>query len=121
MIGQYNFELIQIFALIFALFAWSRVFLRYKDKSISKVSLLFWSVIWIAIISVALNPYIITATARFLGIGRAIDVLVYISIIVIFYLMFRLYVKMDGLTQQITMLVRKIAIDNAKKVKEKKK
>ena len=38
-----------------------------------------------------------------------------LSVMVLFYLMFRLYVKMDELDQTITKMVREIAISKAKK------
>ncbi len=120
-IGPLHLELIQIFGIIFSLFAWSRAFLRYKDKKVSARSLFLWSVVWVSIIVVALYPELISSAANFLGIGRGMDVLIYVSIIVIFYLMFRLYVMMDAQNQEITSLVREIAINNPEKKKKEKK
>ena len=48
--------------------------------------------------------------ADILGVGRGVDALMYISIVVLFYLIYRLYAKVDTLERQITYIVREIAI-----------
>lgn len=112
-----NMELIQVLAIIFALFAYSRAILRFKGKNISFREFIFWTIIWVAIIVVALIPGVTGWLSRYVGIGRPVDLLVYISIIALFYLLFRLYVKLDELDQNITKIVRKISLDK----KDKKK
>jgi len=108
-------NIIQILIILFVLFAWSRAFLRLRGKNISIGEFSFWSLLWIAVIIIALFPNIIVGLSIMLGVGRAVDLLIYISIIVLFYLMFRLYVKMDVQAKETTKLVREIAIKNAKK------
>ena len=93
---------IQILAIIFAVFALSRAFLRFKDKKVSTKEFLFWSVIWIAVIVVALLPRITGIISSLLGVGRGVDIIIYISIIALFYLIFRVYVKIDSLEQNIS-------------------
>jgi hypothetical protein len=46
-----------------------------------------------------------------------VDLAMYAGVILLFYLMFRLYVKMDAQARETTKLVREIAIRNAKKKK----
>ncbi|MBU1854341.1 MAG: DUF2304 domain-containing protein, partial [Nanoarchaeota archaeon] len=53
----------------------------------------------------------------FFGIGRPIDVVIYASIIVLFYLIFRMYVKIESMEQNITKVVREVTINNPKKKK----
>jgi hypothetical protein len=52
---------------------------------------------------------------KLFGVGRGIDVLVYLSIIFLFYYIFRQSEKINKLEKQITKLVREIAKENAKK------
>jgi small membrane protein len=106
---------IQIFVLIFALFAFSRAVLRYKGGSLKLAELLFWAAIWILGILFALFPGILNWLSSVGGFIRGMDFVVTSSIIVLFYLMFRLYVKMDELDQTITRLVREIAMSKGKK------
>jgi small membrane protein len=100
-------EIIQIVIIIFALFAWSRSMLRWKDKSLNLKELSFWSLVWLLVIVVAVLPQSV-GFLRLFG-ASAFNVLVMLSILMLFYLIFRVYVKIDKLEQEITVLVREIA------------
>jgi hypothetical protein len=106
--------IIQVLILIFALFAWSRVALRLKDKSIRIWEFVFWSAIWLGIIIFSLTPALLQFISGVLGIQRATDLAIYVSIIVLFYLMFRIYVKVDKQGQDITKVVRNVALKKKK-------
>lgn len=108
-------EWIQIILIIFAVFAYSRAILQFKKKSINTGEFLFWSILWISVIITGVFPNWISTVSSLFGVGRAADFMIYLSIIALFYLMFRLYVKMDKLNQEQTKLVREIAINRAKK------
>ncbi|MBU1199372.1 MAG: DUF2304 family protein [Nanoarchaeota archaeon] len=114
-------QIIQIIIIIFALFALSRAFLRFKDNKLTKTEFLFWAVLWVAIIIVSFLPSILNPLSQVFGIGRAVDVIIYISIIALFYLMFRLYVKIESMEKNMTGIVRKMAINNEKDNIKKKK
>ncbi len=102
--------LLQIIGVVFALFALSRVFLRYKDKSIKTIEFLFWNIIWLGVIALALFPGLFTALSRVIGIGRGVDILLYFGMIILFYLIFRAYIKIEGQQKEITLLVREFAL-----------
>ena len=106
---------IQILGIAFAVFAISIALQRYKLKRISLKSLLIWCVIWIGVIVIALLPSTMGFTARLLGIGRGIDVIVYLSIILLYYLIFRIYIMVEDTKKDITKLVRELAIRKKKK------
>ena len=108
-------EPIQIVVVIFVIFAYSRVILRFKDKVLSGYEFLFWSSVWISIIIVALLPRITSWFSNLFGIGRPIDFVIYSSITILFYIIFRLYVKIEGLEQDVTKIVRSITINRRKK------
>lgn len=107
--------LIHIFVLVFGLFAFSRAVLGFRRGSIKLAELLFWGGIWAAAILFALFPGILNLLSNVGGFMRGMDLVVATSVIVLFYLMFRLYVKLDEMDQTITKLVREIAISRAKK------
>ncbi|MBI5073050.1 DUF2304 family protein [Candidatus Woesearchaeota archaeon] len=119
MIG--GFGILQIIGIIFSLFAWSRVILRYKDKNISTFELAFWSIVWGGVVIIALFPWIFTQISFFFGIGRGVDILLYVGMIVLFYLLFRLYVKLDTQQKEITKLVREMSISTAYSQKRERK
>lgn len=108
-------NIIQILALIFSLFALSRAFLRTRDKKLSLGELLFWVIVWFMMLLVVFFPDTTTFVANIVGIGRGIDVIIYTSIAILFYMVFRLYVKIEEREQEITLLVREIAYMKKKK------
>jgi hypothetical protein len=109
--------LLQVFVVAFAVFAVSRAFLRFKDRRISALSFALWCAVWIAAIVVVIIPATSVFFANLLGIQRGADFVVYVSIVVLFYLLFRLYVKIDTINQNVTRLVREVAIRGKNKGK----
>ncbi|MGV8150723.1 MAG: DUF2304 family protein [Candidatus Woesearchaeota archaeon] len=109
--------ILQILLILFAIFAWSRAALRLKKKDISLGGFIFWSLIWLTVIIFSSLPGILEWLSKILGIGRATDLAIYVSIVLLFYLLFRLYVRLDTQNQEITKLVREIAIKKEKKKK----
>lgn len=101
------------FAGLFLLFAFSRVVLRFREGIISWREFIFWTTIWAAAALVVLYPGYSADLALRIGIGRGSDAVVYIAIILLFYLMFRIYVSIGALRREITQLVRVLAIDRA--------
>ncbi len=106
---------IQVILILFVLFAWSRAVLRFKGAEIRPLEFVFWSIIWAMAIVAIFSPTSISFVSNFFGIGRAVDLIIYVAIILLFYLNFRLYVAQDVQGQTITKLVREIAIRNKKK------
>lgn len=110
-----NINLIQIFLTVFLIFALSRVILRFKGGNLSLAGLLFWSVSFGLAAFFVIFPIYTSEIARSLGIGRGVDVIIYASIIILFYLVFRLYVYMQDIRKEITDLVKKIALKDIQK------
>ncbi len=111
-------EMIQYLIIIFAIFAYSWSILRFKDKNITRSEFGFWTIIWSSIIIFTLIPSITTVFSQPLGIGRGIDFIIYFSIIILFYLIFRIYVKIERQRQEITLIVREVAKQEARKRKQ---
>lgn len=115
---------IQVIAILFSLFALSRAFLRLKEGRITNKEFAFWAFIWIAIIAVSLMPQLTFVLSGAVGIERGIDLAVYTSVMLLFYLSFRVLVRMDEIEKQITQVTKHIAlqgIENRKKeIKERK-
>lgn len=107
--------LIQIILIIFLLFALSRVVLRFRGGQIRLTEFLFWGFLFSLAIVVVLLPNETTKLASLLGIGRGVDLVVYASIVTLFYLLFRAYVVMEDLRHEITELVRELALKDKKK------
>lgn len=109
---------LQILIIVFAVFALSRTIKRLKQGNLNTKEFYFWSFLWIVIIVVALIPQVTDVLSGMLGIGRGFDLAIYVAIILLFYLVFRLMVKIDKLEHEITKIVRTVAINN--RIQEKK-
>ena len=108
---------IQIVLLVFILFAFSRAWLRFRERTINIGTFLFWSSIWgLATIGI-LNPQLTTRIAKTVGIGRGADVVIYASLVLLFYLVYRTNVLLENLRHELTELVRKIALQKEKRSK----
>lgn len=112
-------SIIQVGLTIFLLFALSRVFARFRSSEVSVPGLVLWSAIFSSAILSVLFPSVTTQIARQIGIGRGVDAAVYGSIVLLFYLVFRLYVFIQDIRRDISDLVTKIALRDDEKHREK--
>ncbi|MBD3203663.1 DUF2304 family protein [Candidatus Woesearchaeota archaeon] len=101
--------ILQLLILIFSFFALSRVILRTRDKKLTLYEFIFWVFVWASVIFIAFFPGVSTFFANLVGIDRGVDILIYSGIGLLFYLIFRLYVKLEELEQEFTVLVREIS------------
>ncbi len=80
-----------------------------KDKA-SLTKIVFWVLFWgIALVVIWLPKEIIDSLGSIFGVGRGIDVLVYLSIVLLFYFNFKQVERMDKLEKDITKIVREVA------------
>jgi small membrane protein len=107
--------LINIIVLLVGFFAISRAVLRWRGGSIRLAELFFWVGIWLFAILFALFPDILDKLSNVGGFRRGMDLVLSLSVLVMFYLIFRLYVRIDEQDQDITKLVREITISKVKK------
>ncbi|MEI8096967.1 MAG: DUF2304 family protein [Candidatus Moraniibacteriota bacterium] len=90
--------------IIFIAFAASRAYLRFKDKSLNISNFFFWIILWSIILVIVFVPNLADMTANILGMQRGTDTMFFIADILLFYLVFRLYVKIDSIDQNLTKL-----------------
>jgi small membrane protein len=103
---------IQILIVAFALFAIVKTVWQFKQGALTIAWLLFWMLFWLLAGVVAVLPQTTDVLAQLVGVGRGADLVIYASLIVLFYLVFRMYVKIEDTEREITRLVRKLAIDD---------
>ncbi len=97
-------NILKVITLIFVAFALSRAILRFKDKSIKITELALWMIVWGGTLLFVFHPSISDEIAVKIGIARGADTAFFIAIILLFYLIFRLYVKIDRIDKDITTL-----------------
>jgi hypothetical protein len=60
-------------------------------------------------------PDLTSRVAQAVGVGRGADVVVYLAVILLFYVIFRIYLRLDRMERDITVLVRRLAVDEAER------
>ena len=110
-------EFIQIGAVVFSLFAIGVSIVGYQNKRLSVRKFVTWLLIWLGVIFVAIVPHWLSFVAKWLGIGRSIDVAIYGAIVILFYLVLRVYLRIEDVRKEITALVQALAIREKRKKK----
>jgi len=104
--------LIQILAIIFCLFAIWRLTMRFRRREVKWTEFLSWLIFWFAVGIAFIIPDSLTRLANILGIGRGADLVLYVAVVVLFYLIFRIFVRLEKMERNITKVVRDKALEN---------
>ena len=107
--------LIQIIVSIFLILIIIKTLARKKSKELSLKETIAWLIVWIGTGIIFWFPQYTTRIANILGIGRGADLITYSAIIVLAYLIFRIFIHLDRIEKNITKLTREDALDNVKK------
>lgn len=107
--------LIRFFIICFSLFAISRVGFRYKNDEIALRELILWILFWGISIIVGIIPNSTNLVAKVFGVGRGADLVVYFSLIMLFYIVFKLLGRVYRLERDITKLTRYLALRDIEK------
>ena len=107
--------ILQILVSFFVLVVLGKLFKQYSIDKITLANFLLWCLLWLSVLLVFWQPDITSYLANFLGIGRGADLIIYIAILVLVYLVFRVFVRLQKLEKDLTKLIREEAIKNADK------
>lgn len=106
------FQALIVFCSLVAIFS---IFFRRQKDGLGLRGTAFWILFWLGVDLVVLFPNSMTILANELGIGRGTDLVIYVAVLTLFFILFRLHVKIEASSRQITKIVRKNAIDEVKK------
>jgi small membrane protein len=95
---------------IFVVFVCISVFQKQQKQLLTYTGAIFWVIFWLAAWVIVLWPVIVQYFADKLDIGRGSDLVSYISIALLFYIVFKLYIKIARIKQNITQIVREVAL-----------
>ena len=104
--------LIQIILIAAIILIILRLIYKLKIKEISPKQFFSWLFLWLLAILVIWQPKLTVILANQVGIGRGVDLVIYVSIIVVFYLRFRLLLRIEQLEKNITKIVKDDALKN---------
>lgn len=110
---------IQFLLIIILLSALAVTWKRLKERVITLKESLLWTVLWLAAVVIVLLPDTTSMLARWVGIGRGVDLVVYASIVILFVLVFKLFVSLDALEHKLTSMVRKDALKDVESARAK--
>lgn len=105
--------MIIIFQVLFSLFALANMYKtweRKKNSSISNRESIFWGFFWLSSMLVVLWPNTVQMLADALGIGRGSDLVLYVAVALLFYLIFSLQMAMQKMQRDLTKMVQKDAL-----------
>ncbi|MGL6297707.1 MAG: DUF2304 domain-containing protein [Methanobacteriaceae archaeon] len=110
---MFDLTIFQIIVIIIAILGSLVVFLRYNAGKMPFRDFSLWVILWIALVFISFVPlHILTTISKRFGFGRPLDFLLITAVIILFYLLFRVYLMIERIDQDITSLVEKLAIDN---------
>ena len=98
----------QAFSLILAIIAVSKSYVDFRARRESLQMFVLWTLTWAAIVFVALVPRTIDALlgGSNAGVGRFLGM----AVVFLFFLLYRVYVRVERLEQKITLLVQEVAL-----------
>jgi hypothetical protein len=103
-------NIFQVIGIIVGLIAIILSILRFREGKMTVGMLVLWIFIWLVIIGISINPDITNLFASLLGIGRGLDLILIIGLIGSYYLIFRIYTMIESIENEITLLVRELAL-----------
>lgn len=111
--------LIQFFIIVFSLFAIVKTLKQFRTGKLTLAVLFLWMIFWVIVGVVVLLPQTTNTLARVVGVGRGVDAIMYVSIIALFYAVFKLLVRIEDTQREITKLVRTLALQKEEKEHQK--
>lgn len=105
----------RLIALFVVLLMLGRLWLRRRQEKISLRRMFVWSLPWLGLGVVMLSPSMADEIASLLGLETAtgIDLMAYVAVGVAFYLLFRVFVRLDEAERDLTTLTRELALRDA--------
>lgn len=100
----------QIILLLLSIIGIALGIFRYRNESFSNSVFALWTFVWIIIMIVTLFPAITTHFANLFGIGRGLDSVYIVSILFLFYIVFKLYNKIEQQKKRINELVSQLTL-----------
>jgi len=111
----------QILALIVVIFFLTKVVWQYRHREIQKNEFTFWLLFWLlAAIVIILLKQIDQVVANLGFSGSGIQVVFYLGVVLLFYLLGRLRLRLAKMDQDISKLVTKLAIEENRVQSNKK-
>ena len=104
-------SIIQIILLGVFLFAGLATWRQYRFRRSRFIEFFVWEALWVAGALIVSRPEITSRLAIIFGIGRGADLIVYCAVILLFWLVFRIFLRLDRFDRELTKIVSAGALD----------
>jgi len=111
--------LIQILLILGFILALLFTWRRFRQNIITLKESLLWSLLWLAGIAVTLIPKLTERLASLFGVGRGVDLVLYLAVAIQFFLIFKLFILNEQSERKITDLVERDALAQVQHQKNK--
>lgn len=101
---------IQIMLIAIFAVAMIKVIMKNFRGELSLGATILWVIFWALAAAITAQPDLTSSVAKIFGVGRGADIVVYFSLVGIFFMIFRLTVKIEKLNREITKVVRDKAL-----------
>ncbi|MBI4359718.1 MAG: DUF2304 domain-containing protein [Candidatus Jacksonbacteria bacterium] len=105
-------NLIQVILLIIIAFIILKTFQKYYRRMITAREFFLWTIFWGCAGLLVVFPNATQRVANFVGIGRGVDLVIYLALLMLFSALFYLLVKVETIERAITKIVREMAEKN---------
>jgi len=103
---------VQLFLSSIILFLIYRSVISFRKGHLSAPFLIVWVTLWIIGIFFIFEQKTLAKIANMFGIGRGVDLAIYLLIIVIMFFLYLLFEKIEKIQEDITKIARKVAIQS---------
>ena len=112
---QLSTIILQVLGIIVVSLIMILVFRMYFKRKIILADFIVWEFFWALVGILVLAPALMTDIAKIFGVGRGVDAIIYFALFLLFYLIFKLSVRVEKLDQDITKVVKEIALKEKKR------
>jgi hypothetical protein len=95
--------------LVISLFMIIKTTLNYAKKDIQFGEFFLWIIAWTGLTVLSIMPWISTFFAEYVGLTRGTDLVLILSVILLFYLNYGLHKRLDDQQKDLTNLTRKLS------------
>jgi len=108
MLIQYLLIVLVLLIIYRVIVKWRRGFLAFRD-------FLFWLGFWVVVGIIVVRPEVTSFVANVVGVGRGADLVIYFAVVLIFYIIFQMTIKIEKIERDITKIVRTVALEQENK------
>ena len=102
-------RLIQVLLAAFALGMIVLTWLKSRHARLRPLAFLLWLLVWGVALIVVLFPAMTSIVARYLGMGRGVDLVLYVGMLYVYFLIFTIQEKIGRIERDLSTIVRELA------------